>query len=279
MPVKRQAYLTIDDSPTKHTDELTDFLAKENIPAVLFCIGSAYKDLHLECEGIEQNPGPILRAIEKGFVIANHTYTHRRSSELTFEEIIVELEKTEKLIDDLYKQAGKARPVKLMRFPHLDRGAGGWIVDYNTAGIYSGKLKELFLGGLNINLNPPTDEQRNKKARIQGYLKHEGFTADVFPGVTFPWYTDTELGQAQDCLMTFSTSDWMLNPDFQAAGHRWQYNTIEELKLKIDIDPDLQSDQSAHIILAHDHNNLFGTVRELVRHMKVQGFEFKDIAA
>ena len=121
-----QAYLTIDDSPTKHTDMLADFLAARDIPATFFCIGSAYKDLHVQCEGIEQNPEPIRRVIEKGFLVGNHTYTHRRSSELSFEEVVEEIEKTETLIDGLYRQAGKARPMKLMRFPHIDRG-GRWL--------------------------------------------------------------------------------------------------------------------------------------------------------
>src|SRR5688572_29155055 len=119
----KTAYMTIDDSPTKHTDQLTDFLLARDIPAVLFCIGSAYTDLGIQCEGMEQLPEPIVRAIKKGFVVGNHTYTHRRSSELSYDEVIAEIEKTERIIDDLYKKAGKSRTHKLLRFPHIDRGA------------------------------------------------------------------------------------------------------------------------------------------------------------
>ncbi|MBP9050968.1 MAG: polysaccharide deacetylase family protein, partial [Alphaproteobacteria bacterium] len=57
------AYLTIDDSPSPHTDSLTDFLVERGVPAVLFCVG----------ERIEANPSPIIRAIEKGMVIGNHS--------------------------------------------------------------------------------------------------------------------------------------------------------------------------------------------------------------
>ena len=94
-------------------------------------------DLGIPCEGMDTLPDPIVRAIEKGFVIGNHTYTHRRASELSFEDVVVEIEKTEKMIDDMYQKAGRARTHKLLRFPHIDRGAGGWVVDYNAAGKYA----------------------------------------------------------------------------------------------------------------------------------------------
>jgi peptidoglycan-N-acetylglucosamine deacetylase len=277
MSNKRHAYLTIDDSPTRHTDQLTDFLLRENIPAVLYCIGGNYTDLHLHCEGIEQNPKPILNAIHKGFVIANHTYTHRRSSELSYDDVIDEIEKTENLIDGLYKQSGKARPAKLIRFPHLDRGCGGWVVDYDAAGPHRDALLQLFTGGLNITLQPPSPGQIEKKAKIQHYLKQEGFTADVFTGITLPWYTDTEMAQARDSLMTFSSSDWMLNPDFKPHAASWPYKTLDALKKKIDADPYLQQTGTRHIVLCHDHNNLFETTCALITHLQQNNFGFEGI--
>ncbi len=279
MSDKKVAYLTIDDSPTRHTDALTDFLLAENVPAVLFCIGSAYTDLHLQCEGMEQDAQPIRNAIAKGFPIGNHTYTHRRSSELAFEEVVAEIEKTETIIDRLYREAGAARPAKLVRFPHIDRGCGSWVVDYDAAGRHRDTLVHLFTSGLNIAMQKPTAAQVEKKARIQEYLKREGFTADVFPGVTHPWYVETEMAEARDSLMTFSTADWMLNPDFAPYAKDWAYRSLDALKGKIDDDADLQRTDSAHIILAHDHNNLFETVSALVRYMKAQGFDFKGIKA
>lgn len=274
----KTAYMTIDDSPTYDTDRLTDFLVERNVPAVLFCIGSAYTDLDLPCQGMEQLPDPIVRAIEKGFVVANHTYTHRRSSELPYVEVIAEIEKTEALIDAMYKRAGKARTHKLLRFPHIDRGAGGWIVDYDAAEPYADTLGELFGKGLNITLDPPSDEQVEKKGKIQDYLAREGFTADLYKGITFPWYTDTEMVQARDSLYTFSTSDWMLNPDFQARGFSWEYKTLDALKGKIDDDRWLNSGESANIVLAHDHNNMYGVTTALIDHMLAKGIKFLDFA-
>lgn len=272
------AYLTIDDSPTKHTDALTDYLARHNIPATLFCIGTSYTDLHLQCEGMEQRPDPIRRAIEKGFLIGNHTYTHRRSSTLSYDEVIEEIEKTEKIIDDLYRKAGRMRTHKVIRFPHIDRGAGGWVVDYDAAGKYGDTLGELFGKGLNINLTPPSQAQVEKKAKIQEYLKREGFTANIYKGITFPWYTETEMAQAQDSLYTFSTSDWMMNPDFSEHRHKWAYQSLDALKEKIDNDPWLFSNDSANIILAHDHNNMYDVTTALIDHMLARGIKFVPVS-
>ncbi len=271
-----KAYLTIDDTPTHHTDALTDWLVEAGVPAVLFCIGSSYKDLHVDCEGIEQNPAPVLNAINKGFTIGNHTYTHRRSSELTFHEVVAEIERTEALIEGLYKQAGKTRTAKQLRFPHLDRGCGGWVVDYDAAGQYRAPLQYLFTDGLNITLQPPTAQQVEKKALIQDYLKREGFSADAYQGVTLDWYANSEMAQARDSLMTFSTSDWMLNPDFAKYSQEWgwPHKTLAALINKIDADPYLWRDDTNHIILAHDHNNLYETTRALVAHMQSRGMEF-----
>ena len=270
----RRAYLTIDDSPTRHTDDLTDWLAAENIPAVIFAIGSAYTDLHLQCEGIEQNPDPIRHAIDKDFVIGNHTLTHRRASELSFDEIKHEIEVTEILIDRLYREAGRARPHKLIRFPHLDRGCGGYVVDYDAAETKGYDLRKIFLDGLNVRLVPPTTAQIEKKAQIQNYLAKEGFSAGAFTGITFNWYQKTEMTLARDSLFTFSTADWMLNPDFEAYKKDWPYQTLDALKGKIDRDETLKSTASRHIILAHDHNNMYNTTRDLIRHMKDGGIDF-----
>lgn len=269
----RKAYLTIDDSPTNHTDALTDFLVAHDIPATLFCIGSAYHDMHIPCEGIEQNPGPIERAIEKGFVIGNHTYTHRRSSELSFEEVVAEIEKTEMLIDGLYRKTGVARPHKLMRFPHIDRGCGGWVVDYDADKKYGDDLKDLFGSGLNINLTPPSPANVEKKQRIQDYLKREGFTTEAFRGVTFPWYQG-EMKASRDLLYTFSTSDWMMNPDLKRYADPWPYKSVDALKQKIDDDKWLADETSTHIILAHDHNNMYDVTTALIDHICKSGVEF-----
>jgi peptidoglycan/xylan/chitin deacetylase (PgdA/CDA1 family) len=270
----KTAYLTIDDSPTSQTDDLTDFLVANDIPAILYCIGGAYEDLGITGQGIEQNPQPLLNAIDKGFALGNHLYTHQRSSDLTADQIIAEIEATEAQIERLYKQSGKARPFKTLRLPHLDRGCGGWVIDYDRAGVHKEWLEHLFLGGLNITLAPPSAVQIDIKARVQDYLKAEGFTNEIFADVIYPWFTDTEMAQAFDALCTFSSADWMLNPAFAAHSQSWPHKNVPDLIGKIDMDAALNDNTSADIILMHDHENLLPITIPLIKHMLENGIKF-----
>jgi peptidoglycan/xylan/chitin deacetylase (PgdA/CDA1 family) len=274
----RAAYLTIDDSPTNHTDALTDFLAERDIPAVLFCIGADYKDLGIPCQGMESMPDPVFRAIQKGFLIGNHTYTHSRYSEMNYEDMVREIEKTEQIIDHLYKKAGKTRAAKLFRFRDIDRGCGTHVIDYTKAGQHADTIRDIFTSGVNLKEQAQTAEKLEKKEKLQAYLAREGFTATVYKGITFPWYTQTEMAAARDSLYTYSTSDWMLNPDFNAHASGWAYRSLDALKRKIDDDPWLNAQDSANIILAHDHNNLLDVTTSLIDHMGRRGIKFLDIS-
>jgi peptidoglycan/xylan/chitin deacetylase (PgdA/CDA1 family) len=260
----RKALLTIDDSPSQDSDELTLFLQANNVPAVFFCRGDRLKD----------NPEPMVRAVERGFVIANHAFNHRRASQITFEEAKTEILDTERLIENIYQQAGKPQPAKYFRFPHMDRGAGGWVVDYDAVPVHSTALKTLFADGLNVTLDPPSAEQVEKKRLLQEFLRVAGFTRLPSDDITHKWFTDTEMAHAVDAMFTFSTSDWMLT-----ARHlgKWPYKSIEDLKQKIDDDPWLNTPGSANIILAHDQPEVLPTVKALVTHMLHKNFTFTPV--
>ncbi len=244
-----EAYLTIDDSPSPHMDALVDFLAARDIPAQLFCRG----DL------MEQNFAPVVRAINKGMTIANHSYAHKPSGSLTYEEIVGEIEKTEILIDRAYREAGRPRTGKHFRFPYLDKGDGdrlerrfGEIIAAVAAG------KAVDLGG---------DE---KVRRLQGYLKAEGFT-QPYKNVTHPLYQNEDVAHAADCLFTYSSCDWMLTGRHQG---QWDYKTIDDLKRKIDDDPWLCSGQGAQVTLFHDQPDIAQVPLDLVQYMLDKGFTF-----
>jgi len=254
-----RAYLTIDDAPSSRTDDLTDALAGRNIPALLFCRG----DL------LEKNPAPVARAIKKGFVIGNHAWSHTRFSTLSFEQGVAEIEKTDALIDAVYREAGIQRPGKYFRFPHMDRGAGGWIVDYDAAPAHRAALLQLFGDGLNIDLKKPSAEMTEKKEKLQEYLKKAGFEAPF--SASLPFYAETEMAAAIDAMFTFSTSDWMLTKRHMG---KWPYKTLDDLKKKMDDDAWLWQEKGAHIILAHDHDDTTGAVIALVDYLAGRGFEF-----
>lgn len=262
-----EAYLTIDDSPSPLTDDLTDYLAQRNIPALFFCRG----DL------LEADPGPMIRAVQKGFVIGNHAYSHRRFSTLDYNICVDEIEKTERIIDGVYNKAGIAKPIKLFRFPHMDRGAGGYVVDYAAVSPqYRDWVTRLFADGLNIALTEPSPDMIAHKEKLQAYLQRQGF-AQPFTGVDYPWFAGTEMQDATDCMYTFSTSDWML---LDRHRGKWPYKTIDDLKRKIDDDAWLNKGGGRAIILAHDkpEPDLFPVVKSLIDHMADKGYQFLKIA-
>ena len=150
------------------------------------------------------------------------------------------------------------------------------MVDYEAAGEYSADLQELFGSGLNITLNKPPAALVEKKEKIQEYLRREGFVTEDFSGVTFPWYQG-EMKESRDVLYTYSTSDWMMNPDFAPYNKDWAYHSVDELKDKIDADPWLQDETSRHIVLAHDHNNMYEVTTALIDHMQKRSIEFVDV--
>jgi peptidoglycan/xylan/chitin deacetylase (PgdA/CDA1 family) len=101
------AYLTIDDGPTEDMKEKINFLDSKGIKAIWFCQGRE----------LEKFPDQAIYAIKKGHIIGSHSYDHPNFSEIDLEEAKNQIEKTDKIIDDLYSQAGISRPIKVFRFP------------------------------------------------------------------------------------------------------------------------------------------------------------------
>lgn len=110
-PLKK-IFITVDDGPSANTKNLVDFLKKNGIPAVFFFIG-----VH-----IERFRDAALYAVQNGFLIGNHSWSHTLFSKMTLEKCKEEILKTEKIIDVVYKKAGIARPFKMFRFPGGDTG-------------------------------------------------------------------------------------------------------------------------------------------------------------
>jgi peptidoglycan/xylan/chitin deacetylase (PgdA/CDA1 family) len=256
-------YITIDDTPTAHSKELGDLLVSMKVPALFFLRGAR----------MEEYFDNVVDLIARGFVMANHLYSHQRSSLLSFDEIINEIERTEILIDRAYEIAGVTRHAKYIRFPHMDRGTGGWVVDYNAAPIqHQDTLKTIMADGLNVDLTPPSIENIEKKEKLQQWLRDNDFVAPPFYGVNHDWYNETEMAHAVDAMFTYSTSDWMLTN--RHLG-KWRYKSIEDLKQKIDDDIYLSKEDSAHIILLHDDpDNIIAVTKALLLHFKDKNYEF-----
>jgi len=158
---QKRVYLTIDDSPSENTMEKIDFLFDKKIPAFLFCIGKM----------LEKNPEPIIHAIKRGFIIGNHSYSHTHFSEIPLESAYFEIEKGDKVIEEVYKKANEKRDFKLFRFPYGDKG---------------GKNKE----------------------KIQECLRKLGYSQKPFSGINYDYFKEYRLDKDSDVFWTFDTEDY-----------------------------------------------------------------------
>lgn len=128
--------------------DILDTLAKHGIHATFFLTG----------KWVEKNPDLTRRIVAEGHSIGNHTFSHRRLTDLSSGEIIDEIERTEQLIMQLTGKSTKP----LLRVPYGARdkrvlsvleGLGytsiywdldSW--DSVKAGITSGEIEQRVLG-------------------------------------------------------------------------------------------------------------------------------------
>ncbi|HEX8010618.1 MAG TPA: polysaccharide deacetylase family protein [Casimicrobiaceae bacterium] len=150
------AYLTIDDAPSPSLRMKTDYLHSKGIPAIFFCLGKS----------MEERPELVVDAIQKGFVIGNHSYDHPHFSDLPLPECYQQIERTDQIIEHLYSQAGVRRPARLFRFPFGDKGG----LTYSN----------VFL--------PYEGEGAARKAALQNYLRQGGYIQPRFEGVTYQYF-------------------------------------------------------------------------------------------
>lgn len=263
----RKAYLTIDDTPSARTNDLVDALIKRSVPAILFCRG----DL------LEENPEPVIRAIQKGFMIGNHGYHHKRASVLGYDAACKNIDHCDALIETCYQKAGVKRHGKYYRFAYMDRGMGPWFVEPASVNSKDRPYIETMIreGLANDPSILPDAKAVETKNKLQTYLKSRGYTQAPFSGVTHSFYQNSEMRDAVDAMFTYSTSDWAIT-----ARHKGKYgfDTVQDLKHAIDQDPHLKRDDTAHIILAHDQAEIHDATIALVDHLLHQGMTFREFA-
>lgn len=96
--------LTFDDGPNpKTTEKLLDGLKSRNVVATFFVVG----------ENAKNYPEIIKRMSDDGHIIGNHTYSHVQLTCINIEKAYDELEKTNKIIEDITGTA-----VKYVRPPY-----------------------------------------------------------------------------------------------------------------------------------------------------------------
>ena len=249
-----QAYLTIDDSPTPRTDELLDFLKEKDLQAQFFCRGDFMKE----------HPEAITEAIRQGHIIGNHLYSHTPASTLGYNETIREIEKTDKLIEKAYQDAGTPQPGKYLRFPYLDRGNGARTEQ---------EFYEL-VDKIETNETETLDVFHGELVlRLQKYLHKNGYT-QPYEGITHPLYSIPEIKNAADCFLTYTSFDWMLSPRHKG---KHSFKTTVDLQERMKEDPYLFQPDSVHIVLFHDdREGIIDETCSLITYMLEHGITFRN---
>lgn len=177
----KEVYLTIDDAPSKDFLRKIRYLHQKNIPAVIFCIGKL----------MEKEQPAIIEAIQKGFIIGNHSYSHPKFSKISLAQAKVEIEKTENLVEQAYSKAGEQRTHKLFRFPYGNKG-------YQYAGL-----------------------SKSKKQQLQVFLKEKGFYHAPCKGVTYSLYE--KLAKDADTYWTYDFREYRLG-EIDNVIEEWEHS-------------------------------------------------------
>jgi len=104
-------YLTFDDGPSSLTGGILDILAKEQIKATFFMLGTR----------VEQAPETVQRMYKEGHYLANHGYSHNYSSIYSnTQTVLEEYNRTEQLIQTAIQDPNYHS--NLFRFPGGSHG-------------------------------------------------------------------------------------------------------------------------------------------------------------
>jgi len=155
---KKEIILTIDDGPREAMGDILEELGSENEnPAIFYVIGKNLRST--------SSRELAKKALKKGHLLGNHSYTHPNFSNIKFKTAKKEIEMTEKLIEKIHQEVKIPQTKKLFRFPYNGenrivekylREEGytlqRWDIDSNDWKYYS-KAKEERLGLASILLN------------------------------------------------------------------------------------------------------------------------------
>ena len=251
MKIRKTAYLTIDDSPSKNFLPKLEYLIKNEMPAVFFCIGNL----------LEKYPDAAIKSIQAGYPIENHSYSHPHFSDLTLEACKVEIEKTDKIIDTLYQQANVKRGQKMFRFPYGDKG------DMRR--------------GLVLKKGRKFDKKRHEA--IQKILRDLDYVQPKYEGINYKFMDKAALWDDADMSWTFDIMEWATFEDKPTLGIKGLSQVLQRIESKrpkdcrgnLWLEKRWLDSPSSEIILLHDHPETDGIFNGIVDKLKVLNLEFK----
>ncbi len=198
------AILTIDDAPSMNTPAIVDFLNSKGITAVMFAVG----------KNIEERYDKAVYALQHGMILGNHTYSHPYMSKISFEEAKEEIEKNERVLDKLYKDAGVERKYRPFRFPYGDKGG-------------------------------------ENRGAFQKYFKENGFSKLKDTHLPYEWWRTEGLSEEIDTLWTFDFAEYNIRPGSGFTEEDVYKRITDDYPI---YGGSLFKDGNNHIILLHAHD-------------------------
>lgn len=232
--MKKKIYLTIDDAPSSWLGSKIDYLVEREIPAVLYCRG----------EFMEKYLDRVIYAIEKGYCIGNHSYSHPKFSTISLQEAKDEISATEKLIQRAHSLAGIAREYKLFRFPYLDKG----------------EKKSL-----------------DHAIALQCLLKEYGFQRADFLNITYSYMVKNSYLNDIDAPWTFDGCEYALFTE--ASQKKYGLYNVKDFLLRMDREePEggfgLHANSSSDIVLLHDFESTHHLFKPMMEHLRALNVDF-----
>ena len=277
----KQIYLTIDDSPSTNFRSNLDFLIAHEIPAVFFCIGNLMQKYWED----------IIYAIEKGYLIGNHSYNHPHFSDLSLDQAKKEIYKTDKLIHKAYTEAGVEYYDRLFRFPYGDKGDGKYgfhFMDFQKANKKRQGRWERLANKIN-SFNPlhalgeahKETEGTERAYRLQQYLFQMGYVRGDLIGVDYDFFHALSTGQ--DWSWTFDIGEWkwddkLSESDFLTTIYdRLDSNAPVDYRGDIDEPSGPQVEGQVDIVLFHDRDATNAFFQPIIQYLLRKEVEFLPI--
>lgn len=224
------AILTIDDFATKNTPKIVDYLNEKGIKPIYFAVG----------ENVERNYEEAVYAVKNGMLVGNHSYSHPDFSSLSLQECFEEIEKCERVLEQLYKDSGVERIYRPFRFPYGNKG---------------GKNKDV----------------------LQKYLREKGFHKVKDTQLTYPWWKENNLDIDIDTFWTFDFAEYMIRP---GSGLTKEYVWDRMHDTNPESGAVLFAENNRHILLLHDHEETEQMIPEyyklFLEHLLEQGLVFDE---
>lgn len=240
------AYMTIDDGPSLDFSKKIDLLNKNHIPAVWFCQGNY----------LEKRPEMAIEAIQRGYVIGNHSYSHPSFEQISIDQGYAEIRATEAIIAELYQRAGVPQKHLYFRFPYGNKG---------DATLFH---------------QPASPEKVEKRQAFQAYLRQRGYEPPPIDYRPHPQLKNVV--NDIDWLWTFDSFDWgpsnleIAPPAFKTpqqvltAVQKW---TLQE-------QAETLQEPVANMILMHDFSGTmaYDLFSDMVKLQLAKGIQFRSCA-